>query len=101
MTPLEEYLALNAKKNGPIIITQREYKTNIIYQDPPSPEEEDESGVKKRKNHYGMMLFLLIGMLTILVYMCVNFLKGDFAPRTVLSQVDILAEGERKRKLTE
>ena len=48
-----------------------------------------------------MMLFLLIGMLTILVYMCVNFLKGDFAPRTVLSQADILAEGERKRKLTE
>ena len=94
MTTLDEYLALNAKKNGPIIITQREYKTNIIYQDPEAPETETiaPNAPKKRKNQYASMIFLLFSILTILVYMFMIFLKGEMAIQTGFSSAEILAE---------
>ena len=47
---------------------------------------------KKRKNQYASMLFLLLSILTILVYMFMIFLKGEMAIHTGLSSADILAE---------
>ena len=38
------------------------------------------------------MLFLLLSILTILVYMFMIFLKGEMAIHTGLSSADILAE---------
>ena len=35
LTTLEEYLQRNKENSGPIIITQREYTTNVIYKKTP------------------------------------------------------------------